>query len=157
MRNVFIIFFVLLIFFSCKKNRVLNNYKNFSNHEWHTDSLVFFSFVIEDSLSTYSLTAKVSHSVNYQYQNLFLFIYSEFSRDTIELVLAEKNGKWKGKGIGDLRELQYTFNNKKVFQKKGVYKYTFEQAMRYGSKPKITVLRDIESVGLSILKNANKN
>ena len=87
---------------------------------------------------------------------MFLFVYSEFSRDTIELVLAEKNGKWKGKGIGDIRELQYNFNNQNIFHKKGVYKYTLEQAMRYGPEAKIEVLRNIESIGLSVLKNVNK-
>ena len=49
-------------------------------------------------------------------QNLYLFISSGVTTDTIEVLMAEKNGRWIGKGIGNLIKLHYLYldldNNK---------------------------------------------
>jgi len=81
--------------------------------------------------------------------NLFIFIETDVM-DTIELILANKEGMWLGNGIGDVREFEFEYQNKKLFSKKGNYSFRFEQAMRYGVAEKIQVLNNIIAVGLSI-------
>jgi gliding motility-associated lipoprotein GldH len=72
--------------------------------------------------------------------------------DTVELILANKEGMWLGSGIGDVREFEFNYQNSKIFNKKGNYSFKIEQAMRYGMAEKIPVLNNILAVGLSIEK-----
>ena len=83
---------------------------------------------------SYDLILSVRHSVDYDYQNLFLFVESE-TKDTIEIMLADKAGKWYGTGISDIREFKQTIRVKKRFSSKGPHLLKIEQAMRYGERP----------------------
>ena len=110
-----------------------------------------FDFEIMDTLATYSLSLNVRHSIDYEYQNLFVFVSGEVN-DTIELMLADKNGKWKGRGISDVREFTHNLKKDKTFSKKGKHYINIEQAMRYGASEKIQHLPNILDVGLIIKK-----
>ena len=93
----------------------------------------------------------VRHTVDYEYQNLFLFLSGDLN-DTIELELADKIGKWKGSGLSDIREFEYLFAKNKVFSKKGNHSINIEQAMRFGAKEKIQNLEHVSDIGLIIRK-----
>ena len=110
---------LLIFFLSCQESRVINKYKNFEEQKWHTDSIVKFNYFIEDSLANYIITLNIRHSTDYEFQNLFLFIYDDLKKDTIEVFLADKRGKWIGKGMGDVREVEVTFNKTKKYFSKG--------------------------------------
>ena len=151
MRNLFLIG-TIVIFISCDNSIVFEKYKSFENQEWNTDSLVSFDYTITDTISTYKLVLNVRHGVEYEYQNLFLFVKSDSSTDTIELLLADKSGKWLGSGIGDIREIKSLFAVEKMYLKKDNNTIKIEQAMRYGSAEKITNLKFIDAIGISIVK-----
>ena len=152
MTNKTCVFFMVLIFFSCNKKTIYNDYFVFKNKTWHTDSLVTFEFQNQDTVSKYQVIIKVRHNVDYEYQNLFFFFYNNTKKDTIELLLADKKGKWLGKGFGDVREKEIIINEVEIFNKKENQKYIFEQAMRYGKEEKIKKLKNIESIGISLLR-----
>ena len=97
------------------------------------------------------IVIKVRHTTNYEFQNLFLFVKAE-KTDTLELLLANKEGKWLGNGIGDIREVEFVYRKDKVFAKKGDFTFEIEQAMRYGELEKIQHLNNIKAIGLSIQK-----
>jgi gliding motility-associated lipoprotein GldH len=66
---------------------------------------------------------------------LYLFLNtrlpnSNLTRDTIELVLADVNGKWLGKGFGAIKDNQIPVRNNLIFPIKGEYIFGIEQAMR---------------------------
>ena len=151
MRNLFLIG-TIVIFISCNNSIVFEKYITFENQEWNTDSLLSFGYTITDTISTYKLVLNVRHSVEYEYQNLFLFVKSDFSTDTIELLLADKSGKWFGGGIGDIREVKTILAMGKTYYKKENNTIKIEQAMRYGSAEKITNLKFIYAIGISIVK-----
>ena len=151
MRNLFLIG-TIVIFISCDNSIVFEKYKSFENQEWNTDSLVSFDYTITDTISTYKLVLNVRYGVEYEYQNLFLFIHSDSSRDTIELLLVDKSGKWLGSGIGDIREVKTILAMEKTYSKKENNTIKIEQAMRYGSAEKITNLKFIDAIGISIVK-----
>lgn len=132
-------------------NTVYENYYSFENESWNSDSLKRFDFEIMDTLATYNLSLNVRHSIDYEYQNLFVFISGEVN-DTVELMLADKNGKWKGLGISDVREFTRPLEKDKTFSKKGKHYINIEQAMRYGASEKIQHLPNILDVGLTIKK-----
>ena len=150
-RNLFLIG-IITVFISCNNTIVFEKYKSFENQQWSTDSLLNFNYMITDTISTYKLILNVRHSVEYEYQNLFLFVYSEFPTDTIELLLADKNGRWLGGGIGDIREIKTLLWEEKTYSKKENKIIKIEQAMRYGAEEKITNLKFIDAIGISLVK-----
>jgi len=150
-RNLVLII-ITLLFFSCNTDTVFEDYKNFPNQEWHTDSLVKFEYFVEDTIKKHKIILKIRHTVDYEFQNLFLFFYSNFSKDTIELLITDKQGKWIGNGVGDIREVEIIFEDEKSYIKKEKQTFMIEQAMRYGPNNSIIKLNYIDAVGLSITK-----
>tara|TARA_B100000767_G_C19528615_1_gene435595 strand:- start:139 stop:603 length:465 start_codon:yes stop_codon:yes gene_type:complete len=141
----------IVMFISCDSSVVFEEYKSFENQKWNTDSAAFFNFVIADTTSKNTIKIKLRHTIEYEFQNLFLFIETDVI-DTVELMLANKEGMWLGAGIGDVREFEFDYQNEKLFSKKGGYAFKIEQAMRYGMAEKIQTLNNVLSLGLSIEK-----
>ena len=98
---------------------VFEEYKSFENQNWNTDSVAFFNYSISDTISKNTIKIKLRHTVEYEFQNLFLFIETDVV-DTVELMLANKDGMWLGSGIGDVREFEFDYQNGKLFSKKGI-------------------------------------
>jgi len=141
----------IVMFISCDSSIVFEEYKSFENQNWNTDSAAFFNYTITDTTSTNTVKIKLRHTVEYEFQNLILFVETDVI-DTVELMLANKEGMWLGGGIGDVREFEFEYQNAKLFSKKGNYSFKIEQAMRYGMAEKIQVLNNVLAVGLSIEK-----
>ena len=141
----------IVMFISCDSSIVFEEYKNFENQKWNADSAAFFNYTIADTTCKNTIKIKLRHTVEYEFQNLFLFIETDVV-DTVELMLANKQGMWLGSGIGDVREFEFDYQNGKLFSKKGIYSFKIEQAMRYGLAEKIQILNNVLSVGLSIEK-----
>ena len=152
MPDFFIICF-LITMFSCNQNSY-KNYQNIINTGWNTDSIISFEYNASDTLNPFQLAIHVRHNIDYEYQNLFVFVSGLIS-DTMEIKLANKLGKWQGAGLGDVRELEFIFKDSLFFPSKGKYTISFEQSMRYGSEEKIQNLQNILAVGLTI-KNQNE-
>ena len=142
----------IFLFISCDSSIVFEEYKSFEDQEWNSDSVAFFNYTVSDTISRKTIKIKLRHTVDYEFQNLFLFIETD-GIDTVELMLADKSGMWLGSGVGDVREVEFEYQNTKLFSKKGNYSFKVEQAMRYGVAEKIPVLNNIIAVGLSIEKN----
>jgi gliding motility-associated lipoprotein GldH len=141
----------IVMFISCYSSIVFEEYKSFENQKWNTDSVAFFNYANSDTTSKNTIKIKLRHSVEYEFQNLFLFIETDVM-DTVELMLANKEGIWLGSGIGDVREFEFEYQNAKLFSKKGNYSFKIEQAMRYGMAEKIQILNNVLAVGISIEK-----
>ena len=145
------IFLFSLIAISCNNNVVFEDYKTFENQIWNVDSSVVFGHSFSDTTCNYQFVIKVRHTTDYDFQNLFLFINTD-QTDTIELMLANKEGAWLGKGIGDVREVEFAYKKHYKIFKKGEVIFEIEQAMRYGELEKIEDLENIQAIGLSIQK-----
>ena len=141
----------VLVFSACNNNTVFNDYKTFENQTWNTDSIIIWDYSVIDTISQNRLVIKVRHTTDYEFQNLFLFIKTE-KTDTLEVLLANKEGQWLGRGVGDVREVEFVYRKNKVFPKKGEFTFEIEQAMRYGELEKIQYLNNIKAIGLSIQK-----
>ena len=141
----------IVMFISCNNNIVFEDYSAFKNQTWNADSSVVFHYFIADTICKNQIVIKVRHTTNYMFQNLFLFVKTE-KTDTLELLLANKEGEWLGNGIGDVREVELVYRKDKVFAKKEDVTFEIEQAMRYGQFEKIQHLNNIKAIGLSIQK-----
>lgn len=144
-----IVFYCIL---SACENNTFKNYYSFENGIWNTDSVVNFTFPINDTTKYYDISLKIRHTVYYEYQNLFLFL-DNLSQDTVEIMLAEKSGKWLGKGINDIREFEFLLEHKKQFFELKKYTLSVEQAMRYGNLEKLRDLNHILDLGIIVKKH----
>jgi gliding motility-associated lipoprotein GldH len=141
----------IVMFISCNNNVVFEDYKTFENQTWNADSSVIFSCSVSDTTCKNQIVIKVRHTIDYEFQNLFLFVKNE-KIDTVELLLANKEGRWLGRGVGDVREVKVIYKKDAVFAEKGNFTFEIEQAMRYGELEKTQHLNKIKAIGLSIQK-----
>ena len=151
MRIIFV-FFSLLFLICCNSNTE-SSYSVFEEDSWHADSIVTLSHSVVDTITKQNLYLKIRHTTDFEYQNIFLFVDFQEKRDTIEVTLSEKNGKWLGSGFGDIKEVEYCFAKEIIFNSKKTSNVTVEQAMRYGDQPVITNLKEIIALGLNIKKS----
>jgi len=142
---IFTLMVVLVAFFSCVSPGIYDHSEKIPAAGWHKDSVVFFHVEIEDTISRHNFYINLRHSDTYAYRNFYIFLNSRLpdgriTRDTIEVLLADKEGKWFGKGFGALRDYRFEVRNNLVFPLKGQYSFWIEQAMR---EDQLTGISDI--------------
>ena len=67
----------IVMFISCDSSIVFEEHKSFENQKWNTDSAAFFNYSISDTTSKNTIKIKLRHTVEYEFQNLFLFIETD--------------------------------------------------------------------------------
>lgn len=139
------------VFSSCNQNTVYNENVTLPSEGWHKNNAISFNVNIYDSLTNYEFSLITRNSIDYRFSNLYIFLITEFpngniSRDTIECILANDEGKWLGKGWGDIKENKIALKTGLRFPLTGNYKFLIQQAMR------VDTLTGINDVGLSIIK-----
>jgi len=147
-------FFLLLLapvflLVSCSQNAIFDETIEVDEAGWYKDDLARFDIVIEDSVSTFNYYLNLRHTVDYRYSNLFVFLKTTYpngnvSRDTIEFLLADKSGKWFGKGWGKIKDNSVLLVEGIKFPLKGSYTFQIQQAMR------VDTLRGISNIGIRI-------
>jgi len=140
---------------SCDSNKVFDQYIEVENANWKKENVAKFSVNIEDTTSAHNLYINIRNKGDYAFSNLYLFVKIEgpdgnFSIDTVNCTLADKSGKWLGKGIGDLFDYNVPYIGGFKFAKSGTYNFSLEQAMRVENG-----LEGISDVGLRIEKLDN--
>ena len=151
MRIIFV--FLSLFLLVCCNTNTKSSYNVFEEDSWHADSIITLSHSVVDTITKQNLYLKIRHTTDFEYQNIFLFVDFQEKRDTIEVTLSEKNGKWLGSGFGDIKEVEYCFAKETIFNSKKTSKVTVEQAMRFGEQPVITNLKGIIALGINIKKS----
>jgi len=151
-----VIIFISLLFavifcLSCDSSRIYEKNVPVNNGSWSRYEPLVFKVNIEDTISANNFYINLRYSADYRFSNIFLFIDTYFpdgnyTRDTIEYILAGADGKWFGKGLGKIKENRILLKQNVIFPQKGVYEFRFEQAMRMEN------LEGIEDVGIRIEK-----
>ena len=136
---------ILLSITSCNEKRIFEQYEEIDDAVWHADSIITFSANIKDTVNPYDLFVHIRNSGKYSYSNLYLFITIKFPKtgsihDTLECILADKKGKWLGKGFGGVWNNPIPYKKAIRFPRKGIYTFTIEQAMR---KEKLPAILDV--------------
>ena len=154
-RNSAVLFLVVILFFSCDKKRVFDEYKSVGS-AWHKDSIVTFNLPELDSTKRYNLFVTLRDNNNYPFNNLFLIVGLEMPNgftkvDTLEYEMANPDGSLMGDGFSDIKENKLFYKEKVRFR--GKYKVNIKQAVRENGKvPGVTALDGITEVGFRIEK-----
>lgn len=140
---------MILVTTACDPGRVYDQTYAVDGQAWNRDSVFHYELLIEDSLSINDFYITIRNNTEYPYSNLYLFITTRFpnghaTKDTIECILADKNGKWLGTGSGRIRDNRIMLQQALRFPLKGIYHFYIEQGMRDEQLP------GIEDIGLRI-------
>lgn len=119
---------------------------------WHQDSIVSFVVPIKDANVDYRVAMKLRHNAEYAYQNIYIFRTISSAKgleyaDTINVILADNQGKWLGSGIGEQKTMSLPYNRQSLrFNEPGKYTFTLQHGMRD------TMLQGITDIGLEIFE-----
>jgi gliding motility-associated lipoprotein GldH len=125
---------------SCDPSRVYEKNIRIPDGIWYSDHIVHFEVPVEDTISPHNLYVNVRNASLYPMSNLYLFITTTAPsghsiRDTVQIILADEKGKWKGSGLGDIWDLQQLYKENVRFAQRGTYSFDYQQAMRTDKLP----------------------
>ena len=151
MKKISLFFLILLFLFACDRNRVYESYRQISHKGWHKDSVITFSFNITDTIQGHNLYIDLRNKGNYPNSNIWLFLSVDSPDgtslgDTIEYILADNTGKWRGSGLGDLFDNQFIYRSNVFFPHSGTYTFNIQQGMR------TEILEGIRDIGIRVEK-----
>ena len=132
-RTAFLLIFILPLL-SCSDNSIYSKSYEMEGHEWHMDNKLDFEFDIEDNSRNNIISLTLRLNEDYPYANMYLFLETvganQKSRiDTLPVLLADPDGKWKGEKKGSLVEFVIPIFNGQ-FPDKGIYHLTLQHGMR---------------------------
>ena len=153
--SVYILGLISLFVVSCGSDVLYDNSKMIED-KWNKNNYKTFELNVEDTLNPYNFYINIRNSVDYRYANVYFFMETVFpnnqvSVDTIECILADKKGKWIGKGYGKYRDNQILLRRRGAFPMKGKYKFILKHGMRTDN------LEGINAVGIRIEKFKPEN
>ncbi len=142
---------VVMAFAACDADKFYDESLSLPGDRWPGEEALSFTMSIEDTVSPYSFYINVRNSTSYKYNNIYFFLTTSYpggglSRDTIECTLADKSGKWLGKGSGRYRDNRILIRDDIRFPRKGEYTLRLNQAMRE------EVLEGISEAGVRLEK-----
>lgn len=152
-KNSFIILLLIVMCTACNKQTKYHSYSPIPIEGWEKSDTIFFSLPKSFELNKYDLIIGLRHSDNYRYKNIWLEIGNNckdsihFEKDTIQMLLADKNNNWIGSGIGGM----YQIDNKlpktiELNQKCNSLKFYITQIMT--DNP----LLGINDIGIQLIK-----
>ena len=130
--NIFTYSIIFILLFSCESENT--HYHSFTDSSWNHQDDIKFDIITEDSTQVRISNISIRHNTSYEYQNIIFFLHHSYkeniiSTDTIELLLAEDNGKWRGLGKSNIREFTTIISTPKTYQN-GLQSFSLELAMR---------------------------
>ncbi|MGF1922546.1 MAG: gliding motility lipoprotein GldH [Bacteroidia bacterium] len=146
--NRIVAFFLVLLLSSCVNSNLVDVNMEIPDNSWTYAKNVRAVVEIKDSSTRYNLFFKVRNTADYRYSNIYVVM--RLKGNTLskslrhQFQLAKSDGKWLGRGSGDLYSNTFLLLKDFRFPKTGKYELVVEQNMR--DNP----LVGISDVGLSI-------
>jgi gliding motility-associated lipoprotein GldH len=147
-----VVIMVIFLISSCDDHAVYDKNISLPEFSWNFQDTLSFHVNIADTSHAHNIYLNIRNSESYQYSNIFLFVSTyaptgHFLKDTFEIKLADKSGKWFGRGVGNVFSLQVPYKRKIKFPYKGIYLFEIQHAMWNKN------LKGIADVGLRVEKD----
>jgi len=150
LRKALLVFIVAVLYFSsCTTIDLYEKDVTIPGFKWKNSFKPEFTFQITDTTVPYQLFLVLRHNDRYNYNNIWINLYSQPPGDTMhkaffELQLAT-NEKWLGTGMDDIYEHRIRLTDPQ-YLRKGQYHFKIEQIMREDP------LENVMDVGLRVEK-----
>jgi gliding motility-associated lipoprotein GldH len=133
---------LLLAVAACTSDAVYDYSYTMPDEQWNRDSILIFNVEVTDTVTPNNILFCNRITGQYLYSNMYLFITivapdRTRQTDTLECILADKRGKWLGRGFGSVWSNTVTYKHNVVFPRSGVYTFYVEQAMRIENLPHV--------------------
>jgi gliding motility-associated lipoprotein GldH len=138
-----------LLTLSCNRGTLFSGNHRMENERWSMYEPVDYACTVDDTASTFDIRFSLRTSTDYPYRNIYLFVVTTFPSgttvtDTVHALLADGQGRWLGRGAGDLREMTIPFKSNVWFPEAGEYSFRVIHGMRD------TILRGVYDFGMNI-------
>lgn len=140
---------IVLLFQSCVNNNLADTTTDIPDHNWLYANSAKAEVIVKDSSKHYQIVFKIRNSEDYRYSNLFVILRIKsdqrvISQSRVQVQLADHEGRWLGKGSGNLYSSEFPVIKHFKFPHSGKYSIEVEQNMR--DNP----LAGVSDVGLRI-------
>ena len=136
---------------SCSDSHVVDEFKPIRNNVWNYEDIQSLGFSITSVESRHNILLNLRITPDYQYSNIQVkyTLTDPKGRKVsklVDLLLADKKGKWLGSGIGDVITYQLPLDENIKLKEIGDYSINLEQYMR------IDNLIGVKEVGAKVNK-----
>lgn len=119
------------------------------DNTWKLLDIPIFNVPVTDTATSNNIYFVIRNGSSYPYRNIYLFVTTTspdglIITDTLQYNLADEEGRWYGKGFGDLHELNLPYKTNVYFPVKGTYQFKVQHGMR------IEDLKGVYDFGLRI-------
>lgn len=124
-----------LLLNSCGKGIVYTDSSAMEKNTWNLMNVVSFTVPVTDTVNSNNIIFSIRTGSAYPFRNIWLFVSTtspdgKTISDTLQYILADEKGEWKGKGFGDIRELGLPYKSNVYFPRKGNYVFKIQHGMR---------------------------
>jgi gliding motility-associated lipoprotein GldH len=140
---------------ACSQTPLYDQSETLPQSQWPLTQATRFAVAVADTAESYDIYFRITNGTYYAYSNLWLFCKTSIPGrgthiDTLEIELADVQGRWKGDKSGDNYTALYPYKQQIKFPQAGQYEFLVVQGMRD------SILTDISQFGLRIEKSAHK-
>lgn len=126
----------------CDSSVVYEENIKIDKNAWSSEKPLVFQANIKDTAIGHNVYINLRNASHYPFSNIFIFMNTtlpngQLDRDTLEIMLASKDGKWLGNGLGDIWDNRILFKRNVSFPMPGEYRFELIQAMRLDPLPGI--------------------
>ncbi len=148
MKILFVVFGLSFLIAACDPYMLYDEYSKTEGGQWKWRDKKTFEVDVKDSIGMYNILINFRHTTDYPKSNLYVFVTTTSPtgvsrRDTVEIIITDDHGKWKGNGFSDIKLVSREFRKAVRFVLPGKYKFEIEQGMRIPEIP-------VTDVGLRI-------
>ncbi|MBN2756637.1 MAG: gliding motility lipoprotein GldH [Bacteroidales bacterium] len=125
--RVFIGIIILLLLFSCDKNKIFHEVYAFDNYQWEKSKILTFEPEITSTNLSYKFIFNIRYFTGFPYKYLHLNLNitntdgQTFTKE-ISIQIISEDLKYLGEGMGDYWDIDYVFIDKQIINKTGKYK-----------------------------------
>jgi len=153
--NLGVLLILVVSLSGCRQNTVYNKIVDIKGKGWQKDSIIQLDFAPQNINKPYNISFLIRNDNTYPYANIFLIASMENPQkkvvDTLEYAMADKEGKWLGSGIWDLKESKLIYKKNYRFKDTLPVVFKVQQAVRKSGNIKgDSILPGIKTVGIII-------
>lgn len=124
-----------VVLFACDSQTIYNESFDLPNETWAEDDTLETTFEVTDTLHYHNLWLNTRLTETYPFANIYFKVIlkgpNNLSKNEImNFDVADKAGKWLGKGTGDFHSYNFPIYNELSLKKRGKYTLKIVQYMR---------------------------
>lgn len=136
MKRICLFLLVAAFLVSCGSKKITDQQKSFKDKKWERSQVLTYVFNIDDTASSYDISATVKHFDNFPFDKVQLTFTlddpsGEKRTSEHDLVIRNKEGRFLGKKIGDTIKMDFAIRNQYRFKAPGLAKVTLINRLPY--------------------------